>query len=191
MYKKKHLFQLMVLRPVFIGIFISLFLLVHDAFAAIANALPGFVKEDQVLVLAPQPDDETIGVGGVMQRAIKAGAEVKVVLLTNGENNVFSFMVYKKRLFFGRKSIIRMGEARRQESIKAMFYEDTNAAYRILELEASVDDDEVKKAYRKMANKYHPDKVAYLGEDIRKAAGEKFRKVKDAYDTIKKDRGMN
>jgi len=76
-------------------------------------------------------------------------------------------------------------------SIKAMFYEDTDAAYRILEIEASVDDDEVKKAYRKMANKYHPDKVAYLGEDIRKAAGEKFRKVKDAYDTIKKDRGMN
>jgi DnaJ like chaperone protein len=76
-------------------------------------------------------------------------------------------------------------------SIKAMFYEDTNAAYRILELESSVSNDEVKKAYRKMANKYHPDKVAYLGEDIRKAAGEKFRKVKNAYDTVKKDRGMN
>ncbi len=76
-------------------------------------------------------------------------------------------------------------------SIKAMFYEDTDAAYRILEIEALVSDDEVKKAYRKMANKYHPDKVAYLGEDIRKAAGEKFRKVKNAYDTIKKDRGIN
>ncbi|MEE9463547.1 MAG: TerB family tellurite resistance protein [Bacteroidales bacterium] len=76
-------------------------------------------------------------------------------------------------------------------SIKAMFYEDTDAAYRVLEIEASVNDDEVKKAYRKMANKYHPDKVAYLGEDIRKAAGEKFRKVKNAYDTVKKDRGMN
>ena len=76
-------------------------------------------------------------------------------------------------------------------SIKAMFYEDTDAAYRILEIDASASDDEVKKAYRRMANKYHPDKVTYLGEDIRKAAGEKFRKVKDAYDTIKKDRGMN
>ena len=76
-------------------------------------------------------------------------------------------------------------------SIKAMFYEDTDAAYRILEIKASVSNDEVKKAYRKMANKYHPDKVAYLGEDIRKAAGEKFRKVKNAYETIKKDRGMN
>ncbi len=76
-------------------------------------------------------------------------------------------------------------------SIKAMFYEDTDAAYRILEVDAAASDDEIKKAYRKMANKYHPDKVAYLGEDIRKAAGEKFRKVKDAYDIIKKDRGMN
>jgi len=76
-------------------------------------------------------------------------------------------------------------------SIKAMFYEDTDAAYRVLEIEASVNDDEVKKAYRKMANKYHPDKVAYLGEDIRKAAGVKFRKVKNAYETVKKDRGMN
>jgi DnaJ like chaperone protein len=77
------------------------------------------------------------------------------------------------------------------ESIKAMFYEDTDAAYKILEIESSANDDEVKKAYRRMANKYHPDKVAYLGEDIRKAAGEKFRKVKDAYETIKRDRGMN
>ena len=77
------------------------------------------------------------------------------------------------------------------ESIKAMFYEDTGAAYRILEIESSANDDEVKKAYRRMANKYHPDKVAYLGEDIRKAAGEKFRKVKDAYDAIKKERGMS
>lgn len=76
-------------------------------------------------------------------------------------------------------------------SIKAMFYRDTDAAYRILGISTSASDDEVKKAYRTMANKYHPDKVAYLGEDIRKAAGEKFRKVKDAYETIKKDRGMN
>jgi DnaJ like chaperone protein len=77
------------------------------------------------------------------------------------------------------------------ESIKAMFYEDMDAAYRILEIDASASDEEIKKAYRKMANKYHPDKVAYLGEDIRKAAGDKFRRVNDAYETIKKDRGMN
>jgi DnaJ like chaperone protein len=76
------------------------------------------------------------------------------------------------------------------ESIRNMFFEDVDSAYKILEIDRSVSDDEVKKAYRRMANKYHPDKVAYLGDDIRKAAGEKFRKVKDAYDKIKKERGM-
>jgi DnaJ like chaperone protein len=76
------------------------------------------------------------------------------------------------------------------ESIRNMFYEDVDSAYKILEIDKSVSDDEVKKAYRRMAIKYHPDKVTYLGEDVKKAAGEKFRKVKDAYDKIKKERGM-
>ncbi|HEC43413.1 MAG TPA: molecular chaperone DnaJ [Bacteroides sp.] len=76
------------------------------------------------------------------------------------------------------------------ESIKNMFYEDVDSAYKILEIDKSSSDDEIKKAYRRMANKYHPDKVAYLGDDIRKAAGEKFRKVKDAYDKIKKEHGI-
>ena len=77
------------------------------------------------------------------------------------------------------------------ESIKSMFVDDTDVAYKILEIDRTESDNEVKKAYRRMANKYHPDKVAYLGEDIRKAAGEKFRKVKEAYDKIRKERGMS
>lgn len=76
------------------------------------------------------------------------------------------------------------------ESIRNMFYQDVDSAYKVLEIDRSASDEEVKKAYRRLANKHHPDKVAYLGEDIRKAAGEKFRKVKDAYDRIKKERGM-
>lgn len=76
------------------------------------------------------------------------------------------------------------------DSIRNMFFEDVDSAYKILEIDEAVTNEEVKKAYRRMANKYHPDKVAYLGEDIKKAAGEKFRKVKDAYDKIKKERGM-
>ena len=76
-------------------------------------------------------------------------------------------------------------------SIRSMFVDDTDAAYKILEVDRSAGDDDIKKAYRRMANKHHPDKVAYLGEDIRKAAGEKFRKVKDAYEKIKKERGIS
>lgn len=77
------------------------------------------------------------------------------------------------------------------ESIQAMFISASDASYKILEIEPSATDDEVKKAYRRMAMKYHPDKVSHLGEDFKKVAQEKFRKVKDAYDGIKKERGIN
>jgi len=76
-------------------------------------------------------------------------------------------------------------------SIKAMFYKDANAAYSILEITSNASNGEVKKAYRKMALKYHPDKLAHLGKDFQKAAKEKFLKVAEAYGTIKKERGMN
>jgi DnaJ like chaperone protein len=76
-------------------------------------------------------------------------------------------------------------------SVKAMFVKDTNSAYQILEVEPSASDDEIKKAYRKMAVKYHPDKVSHLGEDVQKAAKEKFQKLTEAYDQIKKQRGIN
>ena len=75
-------------------------------------------------------------------------------------------------------------------SIKAMFVKDTQSAYKILEIEKSATDSEVKKAYRKMASKYHPDKVAHLGDDLRKLAEEKFKAVSDAYQSIKKERSM-
>jgi len=75
-------------------------------------------------------------------------------------------------------------------SIHAMFVGDEDAAYKILEIEKSATDDEVKKAYRSMAVKYHPDKVAHLGEDVQRAAKEKFQKLQEAYETVKKQRGM-
>ena len=76
-------------------------------------------------------------------------------------------------------------------SIIAMYYKDSDSAYAVLEISPSATDDEVKSAYRRMAMKYHPDKVATLGPDVQKAAEEKFRKVQEAYETIKKQRGMN
>ncbi len=76
------------------------------------------------------------------------------------------------------------------QSIEAMFVANTDAAYKILEVEPTATDEELKKAYRKMAVKYHPDKVHYLGEDVQKAAHEKFQKVNEAWETIKKKRGI-
>lgn len=76
------------------------------------------------------------------------------------------------------------------KSIKAMFYKDPKAAYKILEIGSDVSDTELKKAYRKMASKFHPDKVHHLGEEFQKIAEEKFKSVNDAYQQIKKDRGI-
>ena len=76
------------------------------------------------------------------------------------------------------------------ESIKAIFIKDIDSAYKILEIDASASDRQVKKAYRKMAVKYHPDKVAHLGKEIQKTATEKFKAVNDAYTEIKKQRNF-
>lgn len=76
-------------------------------------------------------------------------------------------------------------------SLKAMYFKDTESDYKILEIEKSATDEEVKKAYRKMAVKFHPDKVAALGEEVQKAAKEKFQHVQKAYENIKKQRGFS
>ena len=76
------------------------------------------------------------------------------------------------------------------ESIKAMFVKSTDNAYKILEIERTASDDEVKKAYRTMAKKYHPDKVITENEAIKKGAEEKFKQVQLAYEQIQKERGL-
>lgn len=76
------------------------------------------------------------------------------------------------------------------ESVKNMFYRNVNSDYKVLGIEESATDDEVKKAYRKMAIKFHPDKVAQMGEEYQKGAKEKFQKIADSYEAIKKRRGM-
>ncbi|GGG40039.1 molecular chaperone DjlA [Croceivirga lutea] len=76
------------------------------------------------------------------------------------------------------------------ESIKAMFFKDADQAYKILEIEKSASNEEVKKAYRTMAKKYHPDRVVTKNEAIKKGAEDKFKEVQKAYETIQKERGI-
>ncbi len=77
------------------------------------------------------------------------------------------------------------------ESIKAMFVVNINNYYTILELEPTATNEEIKKSYRSLAVKHHPDKVGYLGDDVRRNAEQKFQKITEAYDKIKKERGFN
>ena len=78
------------------------------------------------------------------------------------------------------------------QSLLALYqrHKDTNWAYTALEIQPSATDEEVKKAYRRMAMKYHPDKVANAGEEIRQQATDKFRGINEAYEHIKKQRGL-
>lgn len=77
-------------------------------------------------------------------------------------------------------------------SLHAMFGVRVTASssYAVLEVDAKATDVEVKKAYRRMVVKHHPDKVAHLGEQFQKDAAEKFKKVQEAWERVKKERGM-
>lgn len=76
------------------------------------------------------------------------------------------------------------------ETVKNMFYRDVNSDYHVLGIEPSATEEEIKKAYRSMAVRYHPDKVAHMGEEYQKGAKEKFQKIQDSYEAIKKSRGI-
>lgn len=78
-------------------------------------------------------------------------------------------------------------------SIKAMFLrtaDSTSNAYTILEVDKNASETEIKKAYREMVKKYHPDKLVNMDEAYRKGAEEKFRKVQEAYENIRKEKGF-
>lgn len=75
-------------------------------------------------------------------------------------------------------------------SIKAMFFKNPDSAYKILEIDTTATPAEIKKAYRTMAKKYHPDKLVHMDEAYRKGAEDKFRKVQEAYEQLQNEKGF-
>ena len=87
-------------------------------------------KADRILIVAPHPDDETLGAGGLLQRARAAGAAVQILYLTHGENNELSSILHRKKPLMRRKDFIKNGLLRKseaQEALKLLGYtgEDT------------------------------------------------------------------
>ena len=76
------------------------------------------------------------------------------------------------------------------ESIKAMFFRSADSAYKILEVDKSASNSEIKTAYRKMVKKYHPDKLVNMDEAYQKGAKDKFNQVQQAYEKLQKERGF-
>ena len=75
-------------------------------------------------------------------------------------------------------------------SIKAMFFKNPDRAYKILEIDKTATVAEIKKAYRTMAKKYHPDKLIDMDEAYKKGAEQKFREVQESYESLQKERGF-
>lgn len=76
------------------------------------------------------------------------------------------------------------------DAILAIVTKDNSAYYTVLEIDPSASDQDVKKAYRTMATRFHPDKVHHLGPDFQKMADEKFKAINEAYQAIKQERGL-
>lgn len=94
-----------------------------------------------------------------------------------GERRVISYIAHHLNI-----------SSKDMDSLIAMYEINNDRYYRILEIEKGASQEEIKSAYRKMAKKYHPDKLGDVGEDVKKAAIEKFRLVQEAYDVLNKNK---
>jgi len=79
-------------------------------------------EKDRVLILAPHPDDEALGICGILQNAIEIRIPVRVLYLTYGDHNELAFIAYRKRPWLSPQINRNMGEVRRREAIYAMAY---------------------------------------------------------------------
>ncbi|HZO85098.1 MAG TPA: PIG-L family deacetylase [Verrucomicrobiae bacterium] len=102
-----------------IGVLVSCAGLLGQTTVVAALAELSLVERDRVLVLAPHPDDEVLGCGGVIQEALAKGIPARVVFLTYGDHNEWSFLVYRKHPVVEPGALRRMGLVRHDEAVAA------------------------------------------------------------------------
>ncbi len=95
------------------------FIFVCTVSALAQTSLPPFTASDRVIIVAPHPDDEVLGAGGAIQQALAAGADVRIIYLTNGDHNQVAFKLYKLALHLSARDYLTFGERRRNEAIAA------------------------------------------------------------------------
>ena len=99
---------------------VILFLIVAACAPALAQKpFPPITANDRIVVVAPHPDDEILGAGGLIQQACAVGAEVHIIYLTSGDHNQIAFKLYKLRLHFSPRQYIAFGELRHREATAA------------------------------------------------------------------------
>jgi LmbE family N-acetylglucosaminyl deacetylase len=74
---------------------------------------------DRILILAPHPDDEVLGCAGIIQKALAMNVPVRIVFFTYGDNNQWSFILYRKHPVVMPRAVQAMGLVRHDEAIHA------------------------------------------------------------------------
>jgi LmbE family N-acetylglucosaminyl deacetylase len=80
---------------------------------------PTLAPDDRIMIFAPHPDDESIGCGGIIQQAVAMKLPVRIVWLTYGDNNEWSFLLYRKHIVVMPEAVRLMGEVRHNEAVAA------------------------------------------------------------------------
>jgi DnaJ like chaperone protein len=153
----------------------------------------GEVQADQLIILLKEALKQAVDVRGVADQIRMNMDHPKRMLLlqylygiANADGHVDKRELELIRLIARHLGISLKDVA----SIEEPFHSGTLNPYKVLEITETATDAEVKKAYRKLAIKFHPDKIGDLGEGPRKLAKERFLQVQGAYEQIKKSRGF-
>ena len=153
----------------------------------------GEVQADQLIILLKEALKQEVDVRGVADQIRMNMDHPKRMLLlqylygiANADGHVDKRELELIRLIARHLGISLKDVA----SIEEPFHSGTLNPYKVLEITETSTDSEVKKAYRKLAIKFHPDKIGDLGEGPRKLAKERFLQVQGAYEQIKKSRGF-
>lgn len=89
------------------------------------------------------------------------------------------FKTFIPRRYQQRRSYSSSGP--RQEEVKPSAEKDP---YEVLGVSKGANQEEIRGAYRKLAQRYHPDRVLHLGEEFQQLAKEKFQDIQQAYETL-------
>lgn len=144
--------------------------------------------------------EQVNGIGAYKQTIRECGAQISFNLTIEERLQLLNFLVKiaqsdgnvcSAEIDALKETALWMGLSQKElESMLNLKSNTLEDAYKVLEISPEATNDEVRAAYRKLALKHHPDRVATLGEDVRRAAEEKFQRINNAKERIYKARGM-
>jgi LmbE family N-acetylglucosaminyl deacetylase len=119
--RSPRMIVLMVLLVALVAAAVPVFV-VHPSHASTISlpALPLPSRGDRVLVIVAHPDDEVIGAGGLIAAALRRGAAVGVIVVTNGDSNRMSAAVLSRKVRPRAAQLIQEGQIRQQETLRAL-----------------------------------------------------------------------